>query len=425
MKYRWLAAARMAGVALLACVAFGAAQAQYNPATQGKTSLYADPKSQMAGQMIYYRGTGLCLSAQNGVFRDWTPILLEACDGSPRQQFRIDGDQIRLAPNTRLCLDRQRIQGGTENGELNLENCSEQRTKWRLEGGAGQIRGTSHVNYSICIYPQGNRAAPGVRMMAGPPGCSGGQALGYGSMQQAMSGAGPKPQGGGQGNPGNLNTGNSSAPYQIFWRQVGGPWSTGPYPSQTPTCLHGNANAACNGQNFKGTYQPGQVTTFWLNGCQAPPLQIQCEVRDASGRVIGGPPKPPAQAAAKSFHVQVQAGLCIDVSGGRTMGGTAVQLWPCHGKAPQKFTIDAAQGRIRYAAKPDMCVDQEQGGGRKLELTECQHAWNRWSYDARNMRIVGPNNQCWDVPSGRFDQGQRLQVWACNSQPPQGFFYDN
>jgi len=326
-------AARLAGAALSLCLAAGASLAQYNPATQGKTSLYAEPQFQTTGQVIFYRGSGLCLSVQNAVFRDWTPVLLEACDGSPRQQFVFEGDMIRLAPNKRLCLDRQRIQGSTENGELNLENCSEQRTKWRLESGPGVIRGTSHVNYSICVYPQGNRVAAGVRMMAGPPGCGGGQSLGYGSIQQALSGVGPKP-------------------------------------------------------------------------------------------TDGGPPKP-AQPAAKSFHVQVQAGLCIDVSGGRTMGGTAIQLWPCHRGAPQKFTIDAAQGRIRYAAKPDMCVDQEQGGGRKLELTECQFAWNRWSYDARNMRIVGPDNQCWDVPSGRFDQGQRLQVWACNNQPPQGFFYDN
>ena len=143
----------------------------------------------------------------------------------------------------------------------------------------------------------------------------------------------------------------------------------------------------------------------------------------SSRKKSGGPPKPPAPVA-KSFHVQVQAGLCIDVSGGRTNAGAAIQLWPCHGGAPQKFVLDAAQGRIRYAAKPDMCVEQEPGG-RMLELTECQFAYNRWSYDARNMRIAGPNNMCWDVPSGRFDQRQRLQVWACNSQPPQGFFYDN
>lgn len=281
-----MAATRLAGAVAIACLSAGAAQAQYNPAAQGKTSLYADPKFQTTGQVIFYRGTGLCLSAQNGVFRDWTPILLEACDGSPRQQFRIDGEKIRLAPNTQLCLDRQRIQSGTEIGELNLENCSEKRTKWRYEAGAGQIRGTSNIDYSICFYPQGNRIAPGVRMMAGPPGCPAARPIAFGSMQQAMAG------GGRTRNVGTSNfggQGNSNGPFQITWRQVGGNWSTGPYPSQTPTCPHGNANAACNGQNFKGSYKPGQFAIFWLNGCRAQPLLIQCEVRDASGRLLSGP----------------------------------------------------------------------------------------------------------------------------------------
>ena len=83
-----------------------------------------------------------------------------------------------------------------------------------------------------------------------------------------------------------------SQSYQVSWRQVGGNWVNGPYPSKTPTCVHENRYAACNGQNFSGTYQPGQTTTFWLNGCNAPPMQIRCEVRDASGRILGATPMP-------------------------------------------------------------------------------------------------------------------------------------
>lgn len=285
------AATRLAGAFLLACLSAGAGQAQYNPATQGKPSLYVDPRFVGTGKVIFFPGSGLCLSAQNAVFRDWTPILLEACDGSPRQQFMMDGDQIRLAPNQHLCLDRQRIQSGTDNGELNLENCSEQRTKWRYDANAAQLRGTSHIDYSICLYPQGNRVAPGVRMMAGPPGCPAGRRIGFGSLQQAMAGGGQQPPRPPQQAPmGNFTPQpNPSQSYQITWRQVGGNWSTGPYPSQTPTCQHGHANAACNGQNFKGGYKPGQYTIFWLNGCRAQPLLIQCEVRDASGRLLSGP----------------------------------------------------------------------------------------------------------------------------------------
>ena len=285
-------------LALSICVAasLGAAQAQYNPATQGKPPLYVDPKYQGTGQMIFFRGTGLCFAAQNGVFRDWVPIVLEPCNGAARQQFVQDGAVIRLAPNQHLCLDRQRIQSGTETGELNLENCSEKRTSWRYDAGAGQIRGTSHINYSICLYPQGGAYRAGVRMMAGPQGC-GGRPLSFGSLQAAQAGAGPAQPSAPQAP---ASQPNARQPYQVYWRQVGGPWSTGPYPSATPTCLHGNSNAACNGQNFKGVYQPGQTTTFWLNGCQNPPLTIRCEVRTASGQTLGAPPRPPQTASTAS-----------------------------------------------------------------------------------------------------------------------------
>lgn len=319
----------------------GVASAQYNPATQGRPSLYVDPKFQSTGQVIFYRGTGLCLSVQNAVFRDYTPILLEPCDGSPRQQFKMDGERIRLAPNTQLCLDRQRIQQGTDTGELNLENCSEKRTKWRYDANATGIRGTSHVDYSICLYPQGNRIAPGVRMMAGPPGCPSAQPLAFGPLQAALTGGGQQP----------------------------------PRPPAPP---------APNPSPRQGSSQPA-------NG--------------------------------KSFYVKAEGALCIDVAGGRAIGGAPVQLWNCHGRSPQKFIIDAAQGRIRFAARPDLCIDQEQGGGRWLELTECKYAWNRWTYGSN--RIVGPNNQCWDVPSGKFNAGQRLQVWACNNREPQAFVYND
>lgn len=70
-------------------------------------------------------------------------------------------------------------------------------------------------------------------------------------------------------------------PYVMFWRQVGGHWGAGPFPTQTATCVHASPRAVCNGQNFKGVYRDGQYTLFWINGCGQPPITIQCEVRAA------------------------------------------------------------------------------------------------------------------------------------------------
>lgn len=65
--------------------------------------------------------------------------------------------------------------------------------------------------------------------------------------------------------------------YAMRWSQVGGGWSSVLYHTATPKCGHG-INAVCQGQNFKGMYNNGQVTTFWIRGCSNPPIQIQCSV---------------------------------------------------------------------------------------------------------------------------------------------------
>lgn len=65
--------------------------------------------------------------------------------------------------------------------------------------------------------------------------------------------------------------------YAIRWVQIGGTWKTGLYYSVSPQCVHGHKNANCM-EDFRGNYNHGEVTTFWLNGCQRPPVRIQCTV---------------------------------------------------------------------------------------------------------------------------------------------------
>ncbi len=65
--------------------------------------------------------------------------------------------------------------------------------------------------------------------------------------------------------------------YAIEWRQVGGSWKSGYYHTPLPQCVHGSTNAFCV-EDFRGNYRNGQITTFWVNGCQKPPIKIQCTV---------------------------------------------------------------------------------------------------------------------------------------------------
>lgn len=76
------------------------------------------------------------------------------------------------------------------------------------------------------------------------------------------------------------------AQYTIQWRQVGGPWQSAKYNVTTPQCVHGSTNAFCV-EDFRGKYTNGQVTTYWVNGCNRPPIKIQCTVQTVPGRQAG------------------------------------------------------------------------------------------------------------------------------------------
>jgi len=128
-------------------------------------------------------------------------------------------------------------------------------------------------------------------------------------------------------------------------------------------------------------------------------------------------------AQARVFYLQAKGGLCIDVTKGKAAYGTPIILWHCHGKAPQQFVLDAGAGKVKYAANPNFCVDQKPGA-RVLELTECKYAANRWTYDPRSKRVSNPNGLCWDVPGGRYNPLQRMQVWQCHDGGPQKFAFN-
>lgn len=65
--------------------------------------------------------------------------------------------------------------------------------------------------------------------------------------------------------------------YAIEWRQVGGGWRSGYYHTPLPQCVHGSEKAFCI-EDFRGKYKQGEITTFWVNGCERPPIKIQCTV---------------------------------------------------------------------------------------------------------------------------------------------------
>ncbi|MEU1709008.1 lectin [Streptomyces sp. NPDC005706] len=108
------------------------------------------------------------------------------------------------------------------------------------------------------------------------------------------------------------------------------------------------------------------------------------------------------------------AGKCLDVAGGSSANGTAVQLYDCNGSAAQKWTV-AADGSVQALGK---CLDVTSGStadGAKVQLYDCNGTGaQRWSYDAGTGDVVNTAaGKCLDVTDNSSANGARAQIWSC------------
>ncbi|MFE7960187.1 ricin-type beta-trefoil lectin domain protein [Streptomyces sp. NPDC057413] len=114
------------------------------------------------------------------------------------------------------------------------------------------------------------------------------------------------------------------------------------------------------------------------------------------------------------------AGKCLDVAGGSTANGTAVQLYDCNGTAAQSWTV-AADGSVRALGK---CLDVTSGAtadGAKVQLYDCNGTGaQQWSYNASTGDVVNvPANKCLDVTDNSSANGTRAQIWTCTGSANQ------
>ena len=63
---------------------------------------------------------------------------------------------------------------------------------------------------------------------------------------------------------------------QYYWRQVGGNWRSQTVQSNVQACNYTSPHA-CDAANVRA-YAPGATQSFHVNGCNAPPIQVQCVV---------------------------------------------------------------------------------------------------------------------------------------------------
>ncbi|GAA3692856.1 ricin-type beta-trefoil lectin domain protein [Nonomuraea antimicrobica] len=106
-------------------------------------------------------------------------------------------------------------------------------------------------------------------------------------------------------------------------------------------------------------------------------------------------------------------GKCVDVAGGSSADGAAVQLYACNGTAAQQWTRPG-DGTLRALGK---CLDVVGNGtadGSMLQLWSCTGGANQqWTHTAGRDLVNPVTNKCADATGNSSADGTRLQIWAC------------
>jgi glucosylceramidase len=107
------------------------------------------------------------------------------------------------------------------------------------------------------------------------------------------------------------------------------------------------------------------------------------------------------------------AGKCVDVAGGSSANGTAVQLYGCNGSGAQQWTVGNADNSVRALGK---CLDVAAAGtadGSLVQLYDCNGTnAQKWTNQAGKLVNTG-SSKCLDASGNSSADGTRLQIWTC------------
>ncbi|MFD7909801.1 ricin-type beta-trefoil lectin domain protein [Streptomyces sp. NPDC059752] len=103
------------------------------------------------------------------------------------------------------------------------------------------------------------------------------------------------------------------------------------------------------------------------------------------------------------------SGKCLDVDGGRTADGTAVQLWPCNDSKAQQWRLTGNTVRAL-----DKCLTAQ--GGRVVVATCNGGPEQKFVHRSTTDKALYNEaaNACVDVPNGNDADGTDLLVYTCN-----------
>ncbi|MFE2635800.1 ricin-type beta-trefoil lectin domain protein [Streptomyces scopuliridis] len=107
-------------------------------------------------------------------------------------------------------------------------------------------------------------------------------------------------------------------------------------------------------------------------------------------------------------------GKCLDVAGGASANGTAVQLYDCNGSTAQRWTV-GTDSTIRSLGKCLDVTSASTANGAKVQLYDCNGSGaQQWTYNAGTGDIVNTAaDKCLDVTDNSPANGARAQIWTC------------
>ncbi|MET8128919.1 ricin-type beta-trefoil lectin domain protein [Streptomyces sp. NPDC005065] len=108
------------------------------------------------------------------------------------------------------------------------------------------------------------------------------------------------------------------------------------------------------------------------------------------------------------------AAKCLDVAGGSSADGTAVQLYDCNGSAAQRWTV-AADGSIQALGSCLDVTSASTANGAKVQLYTCNgSSAQRWTYNSSTGDVVNTAaDKCLDITDQSTANGARAQIWTC------------
>jgi chitosanase len=120
----------------------------------------------------------------------------------------------------------------------------------------------------------------------------------------------------------------------------------------------------------------------------------------------------PASAAAGA-PITGLGGKCVEVAGGATANGTAIQMNTCSGSAAQQWSLS---GGALVNAGSGKCLDVTSASvanGAKIQLYDCNSTGaQKWTASSGEL-INSGSGKCLDVVDKSTANGARLQIWTC------------